>query len=61
MLKFNLFSPKTYMYFRVLVLLTLSFVYASANAQTWRSGWVYIENVQTGLVMDVQHDVNVLV
>ncbi len=26
-------------------------------AQTWRSGWVYIENVHTGLVIDVQGNV----
>lgn len=29
----------------------------NTSAQTWRSGWVYIQNVETGLVMDVQGSV----
>lgn len=30
---------------------------ANISAQNWRSGWVYIENVETGLVIDVQGNV----
>ncbi len=43
--------------FRILIISILSFLCTSAFTQSWRSGWVYIENVKTGLVMDVQGDV----
>ncbi len=43
---------------RVLSLVFLLFIFTNISAQTtWRSGYAYIENVQTGLVMDVQGNV----
>ncbi|TYP75283.1 RICIN domain-containing protein [Aquimarina intermedia] len=39
------------------LLLLLFLVSTHSFSQNWNSGWVYIENVKTGLVMDVQGDV----
>ncbi|SEK45725.1 hypothetical protein SAMN04487910_0571 [Aquimarina amphilecti] len=39
------------------LLLFLFFASINTFSQNWGSGWVYIQNVKTGLVMDVQHDV----
>jgi len=40
-----------------LFILFLFLVSTNISAQNWRSGWVYIENVETGLVIDVQGNV----
>lgn len=42
---------------KIVCSLVALFIFSSAFAQNWRSGWVYIENVQTGLVIDVQGNV----
>ncbi|WP_298316719.1 RICIN domain-containing protein [uncultured Aquimarina sp.] len=39
------------------LLLFLFFATINTFSQNWGSGWVYIQNVKTGLVIDVQHDV----
>lgn len=39
------------------IMLFLFLVSSNLSAQNWRSGWVYIENVETGLVIDVQGNV----
>lgn len=49
-----LYINKNHDELRLICSLVALFIFSSAFAQNWGSGWVYIENVQTGLVIDVQ-------